>query len=1134
MGEIGTSNFNHCCEGSKLTIADKRSTDSATVDPKCGHFSIRGYVAEIRKLDRKVSWPFCVPQNHEESEDCLHSLPPMRVPQFKWWGCGNCLLKVNSVTTVTEGGQIRNSGTDNGKTISAMVEPAIPSPHLVYGLAHNSKESFLEGRRVKEVANAPVDGSANQPALCKPNFSKEMKQVTVELQSGEGISRDGTSPSETFVNNASLHSSTDICFSNGDFGSINEKSDVLVSVISNNNNKGALCKRIGEFSVKKYRNMVGLDINKPDSHLPPFGNSTASQHSLDKNNVSEVVAAEPIRNCPSKHSVQESRSNEAEHEIVLGRGILAEVSMISTFSGDKDCLNLRKINPVKQKDEDSANTTKDSGETPLKVCWKTPLLQHEGSVEGIMICGRTEKVACNDSFEEIKETLDTQEMSSNKGNDPAFASNSYPMNEMLSVGADSTEENIFKKGKYSGDSLNHGDDSAGQTFIDEENCDSPCRIDEHYANGSLCKRKAPKMRLISEIMKCDAISAGAKGLDAATLESEVELNLMDGSDLDPKVTSTDNKKSNGTKKRIRTRLLEIYSSSSLQFVEEPQNMAGKKSSSMKGEKKSKKRKHAQTISDDIPMDIVELMARNQHERGLLNSEGGGERQNQAKPNSGERKGPSIADLTEALKNDFTGLLQEENSSKLKKKSINGKSGNHSSTKKAKKGHKDPGACTLYSENNSSHCFLNINPSLHFSPSTCTTSIMCCGDEPSKEIQFPFTEYTVESQWTQYSQTSYGTPIFSNSVTTGVQTGQNDGAEPLSNTKNGTSTSEKPKMKLKKISRQNSGVKSIKQSNHSCLHKCKEMDALRTQKREKYIDDPKKLSPRDLYLNDSIPAMHLLRLMDQGMCSNMQEDRAAMDGNQGSFCNLLQLSEKGHRRVEPVLGPDGSLSKYNICPMDFHCLNQNLPLVPVIRENGSPSGGNSRSNNPFNWRGTDGYRDGISFGNLEERSKPTIPTSLYLESQRKEQARNTAMNCLALLSMKNPSHKVKSCLKNGFSEKNQKSLPVNYGGKKIQTSSAMGTPVNYEPKTPAASIHTLFEVNNKAKERTIDAAKSTCKTIICSVNRNPAEINSKEAEKYMGYIEDFRFSNLSLPNGRLKSTLSPEGRKRKRTVKLAAI
>eukprot|EP00253_Pinus_taeda_P008189 PITA_08189 len=67
-------------------------SDDEISNSTCQHFSIRGYVAKICKLDRNMCWPF--PQQLLETrlkEAGNLALPPLEIPCYRWWNCENCL-----------------------------------------------------------------------------------------------------------------------------------------------------------------------------------------------------------------------------------------------------------------------------------------------------------------------------------------------------------------------------------------------------------------------------------------------------------------------------------------------------------------------------------------------------------------------------------------------------------------------------------------------------------------------------------------------------------------------------------------------------------------------------------------------------------------------------------------------------------------------------------------------------------------------------------------------------------------------------------------------------------------------------------------------------------------------------------
>lgn len=66
-----------------------KTMDLASTLPKvekCEHFSIRGYVAKVRKKDRNICWPFPL-----EEQVQVDVLPPIHVPRFKYWKCTTCV-----------------------------------------------------------------------------------------------------------------------------------------------------------------------------------------------------------------------------------------------------------------------------------------------------------------------------------------------------------------------------------------------------------------------------------------------------------------------------------------------------------------------------------------------------------------------------------------------------------------------------------------------------------------------------------------------------------------------------------------------------------------------------------------------------------------------------------------------------------------------------------------------------------------------------------------------------------------------------------------------------------------------------------------------------------------------------------
>ncbi|KAL8537198.1 hypothetical protein ACS0TY_012394 [Phlomoides rotata] len=61
---------------------------SSMEPPQLEHFSIRGFVAGMRKKNWKVCMPFALKGDNDD--ELVEYLPPMLVPSFRWWQCSNC------------------------------------------------------------------------------------------------------------------------------------------------------------------------------------------------------------------------------------------------------------------------------------------------------------------------------------------------------------------------------------------------------------------------------------------------------------------------------------------------------------------------------------------------------------------------------------------------------------------------------------------------------------------------------------------------------------------------------------------------------------------------------------------------------------------------------------------------------------------------------------------------------------------------------------------------------------------------------------------------------------------------------------------------------------------------------------
>ncbi|KGN60329.1 protein EMBRYONIC FLOWER 1 isoform X2 [Cucumis sativus] len=101
----------------------------------CDHFSIRGYASQMREKDWKKCWPFDFDGDYESAET-ISLLPPFHVPQFRWWRCQNCRKE-------TPAGVEKSSNLDMPDAIEAIANASTDLCNL------NHPPSFTSERQKK-------------------------------------------------------------------------------------------------------------------------------------------------------------------------------------------------------------------------------------------------------------------------------------------------------------------------------------------------------------------------------------------------------------------------------------------------------------------------------------------------------------------------------------------------------------------------------------------------------------------------------------------------------------------------------------------------------------------------------------------------------------------------------------------------------------------------------------------------------------------------------------------------------------------------------------------------------------------------------------------------------------------------
>ncbi|XP_031102742.1 protein EMBRYONIC FLOWER 1 isoform X1 [Ipomoea triloba] len=165
----------------------------------CQHsFSIRGYVAGMREKDKKSCSPFTKSSDNSDPEE---QLPPLVVRKFRWWRCENCVQDLLS----------ENAGKDNGiasnscRSTPFICNPCIPTPSR-----GNTEKLPLEMEHVptsgKNERNTAVTDAS---AALGDNRSLSLSRHTSETNSGIEGTNAHDDRSEYIVQERESHSDGD-------------------------------------------------------------------------------------------------------------------------------------------------------------------------------------------------------------------------------------------------------------------------------------------------------------------------------------------------------------------------------------------------------------------------------------------------------------------------------------------------------------------------------------------------------------------------------------------------------------------------------------------------------------------------------------------------------------------------------------------------------------------------------------------------------------------------------------------------------------------------------------------------------------------------------------------------------------
>lgn len=543
----------------------------------------------------------------------------------------------------------------------------------------------------------------------------------------------------------------------------------------------------------------------------------------------------------------------------------------------------------------------------------------------------------------------------------------------------------------------------------------------------------------------------------------------------------------------------------------------------------------QGTSDDIPMEIVELMARYQYERGLS------EKRNDyhlSEPINNTRNS-GMLDFTKVYANGTFRLLQEENSHRQKHQPNYGRNNMFTMAENVGSS-KQPSGSSYFSHFSNRNHFNMVQPegthssagviafpvcqekpssrvqfscpgsSRHNCASNCKWSRDMVGQRPSQANFHAFETYN--SCYNTHPQSEEAPHVWSNMTPNRVPFGFNVPQERANRSNNMNMVSNSSNM-LQKGKR--NGEHDLKFLNAFDLEKQNRNIGPETLN-ETHLEYPfackdngiKPYAPMgslDLHSNENIPAMHLLSLMDSGMQSTTP---FSVNGDskfkKSSFHHDYESREFSGLEI-------GAYKTRNISgqPSSGQCGKNHLAERPcacslAVKSVGSYSSSGERSGN-FKLAG--------------------LADQVLSKSRGKEKAKDV------------PSTQNRGCRSrknlstHGDSDTNYESAPVHDVQKRFQGApTSMMFPLHHravENSRECIELEThcnggmFWQINNRPE------------TEICSINKNPADFSVPEAGNiYMIGAEDLKFGkSISSKNG---AGLTNVDEQKKKRVKLTSV
>ncbi|CAD5165562.1 unnamed protein product [Musa acuminata subsp. malaccensis] len=657
-----------------------RLADGKNDADECNHFTIRGYVAGVRKRDARICWPLFMPDN-ESSDILANMLPPLHVSKFKRWSCLNCIHMINASADATGNADSTNVQhkdinikkillNDDTKRLcfhSKECENIVHGERLVSNSCNNVshvKPSTALYCGKKETGSTTEDAAreGTQIFICEKFRSEENQDQTFKpaLAVAEGVELEAR---ETQTRN--------IMVTQNKFDTIHLCDDVspLVSVKPNRHSTNGVSDRVlifGGTNPATYGNKDNVDgiAAKGKIYVIPDGMPKECRNlvGVDLGILRDDALTATAANVTNyDFTGLDQSNNEASYGTLdLSDGVNCSQNQNSLLSSSHEKVNHKKARKLRLL-EDILKS--EELHVPKKVC------AFKGDAETCEMMNSDDRCSVGTNFE-----AQTRNCKSNLASRNSEVTTANPVNGAEADQSKDEEVTLLhwlKKvsKKFVTDDFQNkkalGAKGSAEIMYMEKVGISPSTHNEKDANP------LPKRSGVSKQKKCYSVEKENKvpqvkpsgrclisqkenliskiAMMKHVCPDNVYPKMRNMISAPGKLVRSCDKKANFNRRKKKASQVEDRNSLQINW-------------SRKGVVKKRRttKMHEKEALDDIPMDIVELLARNQHERSLTNAEIASKKHHELSIINGEIRSGNISCVSEYCGSKDTNALYKSN------------------------------------------------------------------------------------------------------------------------------------------------------------------------------------------------------------------------------------------------------------------------------------------------------------------------------------------------------------------------------------------------------------------------------------------------------------------------------------------